>query len=520
MVQGTASHVGKSLLTAALCRILRERGLSVAPFKAQNMALNSFVTADGGEIGRAQAFQAEAAGIAPTVDMNPVLLKPSGESRSQVIIHGRVHSVMSARDYQGFRREAARYVLESYERLAGRYDAVVIEGAGSPAEINLRDGDIANMGMAAMADSPVVLVGDIDRGGVFAAFVGTLELLEPAERRRVKGLVINKFRGDASLLEGAVGFVEERTGVPVLGVVPWFDRRGLPDEDGVAVEGPFAQGRGATAGAAGGTVVVAVVRLPRISNFTDFDPFTVEDDVELRYVDDAAALAGADLVVLPGSKNTIEDLVWLRGRGLCGAIREHARRGGMVAGVCGGLQMLGRSVEDPSGVESGGRCEGLGLVEGRTRMLEVKKTVHASGEVDMSGVWPGAGRYEVAGYEIHMGETTVMGCRPFAVVGGREEGFVSGDGSVWGTYIHGLFDGDGFRRALVNELRRRKGLAPLRSGGRWGRERAAAVERLSRLVESAIDVDKILEIMGLAADSAPSRPPGHSRAGRGGYGNT
>ncbi|MFQ5736952.1 MAG: cobyric acid synthase, partial [Thermodesulfobacteriota bacterium] len=340
MVQGTGSHVGKSVLTAALCRIFRDRGFKTAPFKAQNMALNSFVTRTGCEIGRAQAFQAEAAGVEPTADMNPVLLKPTGDSVCQVIIHGRVFGAMSAVEYHSFKKEAGKYVMESYARLASEYDVIVIEGAGSPAEVNLREGDIANMGVARMTGSPVLLAGDIDRGGVFASLVGTMELLTPDERERVKGFVINKFRGDIELLRPGLDFLSQRTGLPVLGVVPFFDASTLPDEDGVALQGAGASPRDG----GGGEVRIAVLKLPRISNFTDFDPLKLCAGVGLAFIEGPDGLAGADMVIIPGTKNTLSDLGWLRERGFGEALAAFAKGGGMVAGICGGFQMLGTSV--------------------------------------------------------------------------------------------------------------------------------------------------------------------------------
>ena len=507
MFQGTSSHVGKSVLAAAVCRILARRGLRVAPFKAQNMALNSHVTASGGEIGVAQAFQAEAAGVEPTVDMNPVLLKPTGEAASQVVIHGRARGVMSAVEYHAFKPRARAFVLESLDRLSGEYDVIVMEGAGSPAEINLREGDIANMGAAELADSPVVLIGDIDRGGVFASLVGTMELLAPAERARVKGFIINKFRGDPALLAPGLDMLTERTGVEVLGVVPYIGDVLLPDEDSVALEGR-AKGAG---GPGPGAVRVAVVRLPRISNFTDFDPLRCEPGVEVAFVTDPAGLAGADLVVIPGSKNTIADLGWLTERGFAAAIKAHRDGGGMVAGVCGGFQMLGTRLSDPLGVESGGgvgsgAVDGLGMIEAETVMRSEKRTFR----VAATALVPGTGeRVDVTGYEIHTGETLVRET-PFSTITRRSgddvrlsDGAVSADGLVWGTYIHGLFDNDRFRALLLGPLRRRKGVERPGAGLSFGAVRSGAMERLADVVEDNLDVDRLFGIIGLTAACGP-----------------
>ncbi|MFQ5353846.1 MAG: cobyric acid synthase, partial [Thermodesulfobacteriota bacterium] len=352
MVQGTASHAGKTIITTALCRIFRDMGLRAAPFKAQNMALNSFVTACGGEIGVAQALQARAAGTAPTVDMNPLLLKPTGDAVSQVIIHGRVHASMSAVEYHGFKGEARAFVMESFSRLAVDHDVVVIEGAGSPAEINLRENDIANMGVASLTDSPVLLVGDIDRGGVFASIVGTMELLPPDEGARIKAFIINKFRGDITLLQQGLDFLTARTGIETLGVIPYMEAMNLPDEDGVGLgRAVSAAGDGTGDPGAGLKVRVVVIRLPRISNFTDFDPLRDEPRVSLEFAVGPGSLKKADLVIVPGSKNTQSDLRWLVDKGFAAALKEYRSSGGLILGVCGGFQMLGRSIRDPHGVE-------------------------------------------------------------------------------------------------------------------------------------------------------------------------
>lgn len=489
MFQGTSSHVGKSVLSAALIRALKDRGFSVAPFKAQNMALNSAVALDGGEIGRAQAFQAEAAGLKPSVHMNPVLLKPTGDSMSQVIIQGKAIGMMSASEYHAFKKEALGHVLESYERLARAYDIIVIEGAGSPAEVNLRENDIANMGIAGEVDSPVVLIGDIDRGGVFASLVGTLELLSADERERIKGFIINKFRGDINLLIPGLDFLEARTGKAVLGVVQSFSGLLIPDEDSVSLDD-----RGAPE--AGGGLRVAVVKLPRLSNFTDFDPFRGDPDIELSFISSPDEIAGAGLVIIPGTKSTIADLMWMKSRGFGPAIREHIKKGGMVAGICGGFQILGSAVKDPHGVESGpGEAEGFGLVDAVTVLGREKKTFEVSAIARLMGR-----DYEVRGYEIHMGETISKGA-PFSKILERNgktcyfpDGAASGDGMVWGTYVHGIFDNDLFRHAVISAL---SGKRAGTSARKFEGERENALNTLASLFEESVSMDKVLGIIGV-----------------------
>jgi adenosylcobyric acid synthase len=502
MVCGTGSDVGKSVLAAGLCRILVRRGLRTAPFKSQNMALNSAVTPEGGEIGRAQATQAEACRIPPHTDMNPVLLKPSSDTGSQVIVQGRVVGQMRVGEYNAYKPTAFERVKESFARLAAAYDAIVIEGAGSIAEVNLKAHDIANLKVAEMADCPVVLVADIDRGGVFAQIVGTLELLDPEERRRIVGVVINKFRGDPALLTPGIEFVERRTGVPVLGVVPVFTGFRLPEEDSVALD------RRATCDvqrATCGGINIGVVKLPRISNYTDFDPLEVEADVALRYVEGPRDLEGLDLVIIPGSKSTTTDLFFLMDRGLFEPLREFR---GSVVGICGGFQMLGRRVLDPFHVESEIReAEGLGLLDAETAMLMTKETHQARAQLLPGAlcVAPGCDGL-LAGYEIHMGETVVgPGSRPFATVvarSGREttvaDGAVSPDGRVFGTYLHGIFDNAPFRTAFLNRLRAAKGLplspAPVEPA-------ADPFELLADHLERHLDVERLLALCGLEGGS-------------------
>lgn len=498
MVQGTSSHVGKSILTAAFCRILSQMGLKVAPFKAQNMALNSHVTADGGEIGRAQALQAEAAGIEPSVDMNPVLLKPLGDARSQVIVHGRVFGVMTAAEYHVFKKEAASYVMESYSRLAAANDVVVIEGAGSPAEINLRDNDIANMGVAEMVDSPVVVVGDIDRGGVFASFVGTLELLSEPERQRVRGFIVNKFRGDIELLRPGLDFLTRKTGRPVLAVVPYLTGLILPDEDGVSLDDARWSGPNSVDAKAEVGIRIAVVRLPRIANFTDFDPFRYEPGVTVDFIRDPSGLEGAEMAVIPGSKNTIEDMLWLRQRGFDKALERFVSSGAMVAGICGGFQMMGTVIKDPDGVESDlGSTPGLALVEMETVHGKEKNNYQVLARPTV------ANDLVVKGYEIHMGQGTTV--RPFARIIKRnsvdvevDDGYLSEDGNVWGTYIHGIFDNDTFRAALLERLRCKHGSLQSKGPGVvYEEKKEQAIVALADVVRESMDMAALLDIIGL-----------------------
>ncbi len=504
MVQGTSSHAGKSVITAAICRILSDKGLKVTPFKAQNMSLNSFITKCGGEVGRAQAFQAEAARCELTPDMNPVLLKPTGEQTSQVIIHGKVHSNMAAREFHAFKKEAMQYVLESYRRLAEDFDVIVMEGAGSPAEINLRENDIANMGTALATGSPVVVVGDIDRGGIFASLVGTMELLSGPEREIVKGFIINRFRGDVSLLDSGLEFLKEKTGVETLGVIPFIEGLGIHDEDGMALEPSQTASRPSGSGSDfEGKLRIVVPRLPRISNFTDFDPLRAEPLVELDYIDSPRGLYGADLLILPGTKNTIADFQWLGERGFCEAIKVFAESGGMIAGICGGYQMLGRTISDPEGVEGKvAKVDGLGLLGVDTVLAPIKTTIRTEGRAG-KGLFEAT--EEVSGYEIHMGVTRPVrdsenSVTAFAglVSQGRAhpDGAVSDDGLIWGTYLHGLFDSDGFRTALVNLLREKRGLGKAELS-EFEALKEASIVMLAKGVEAAIDMERLIEIIGL-----------------------
>jgi adenosylcobyric acid synthase len=483
MFQGTGSDVGKSLIVAGLARAYARRGLAVRPFKPQNMSNNAAVTAEGGEIGRAQALQARACGVAPSLHMNPVLLKPQSEVGAQVVLQGRVWGTAKADVYQRIKRELMPAVLDSFARLRAEADLVLVEGAGSPAEVNLRAGDIANMGFAAAARVPVLLVGDIDRGGVIASIVGTHALLDDADRARLAGYLINKFRGDVRLFDEGLAIITARTGLPSLGVVPFFAAAAkLPAEDAMTLEGDT--GRGAA-----GAIKIAVPRFARIANFDDLDPLRAEPDVTVELVPPGRPLPGdADLVILPGSKSTIADLALLRAEGWDIDLRAHLRRGGWVLGLCGGYQMLGRRLSDPAGIEGpAGAVEGLGLLAVETE-LAGDKTLRAVRGRDLATGEP------VAGYEMHIGRTHGPAlARPMLHLaedgGERPEGARSADGRVLGCYVHGLFAADGFRHAFLDRIRRRAV-----SGIAYEREVEATLDALADHLAAHLDLDRILEI--------------------------
>ena len=497
MVQGTGSHVGKSVIVAALCRIYKRLGYKVAPFKAQNMALNSFITRDGAEIGRAQAYQAEAAGVAPSASMNPVLLKANSDTGAQVIVKGKVVGNMGVREYHAYKEEAFRAVEECYRELSGQYDLIIIEGAGSPAEINLKQNDIVNMRTAKMAGAKVLLAADIDRGGVFASIVGTMELLDEDERGLVAGYIINKFRGDQTLLDDGLDFLKHRTGKPVLGVIPYFHDIYVQEEDGVCLTDAV---RGHEIGMDDGAIDVAVVRLGHISNFTDFDPLAREDGVRVRYVRSASEMGRPDMLIIPGTKNTVSDLLALRASGLERAITGYFADGGMVAGICGGYQMMGARVLDPHGVETDlGEAEGMGLIDAETILAKDKITRQVTAKsalYDVSGT--------LSGYEIHMGRTTLgEGVRPmfhiFEEGGGiaHPDGASSPDGRAWGTYVHGVFENDGFRRGLLDRLRAIKGMTAQPASLDYLSLKEEGFDRLADHVERSLDMQAINSILGL-----------------------
>ena len=501
MVQGTASNAGKSVLVAALCRIFAQDGLRAAPFKAQNMSLNSAVTPDGLEIGRAQAVQAEAAGIPAMVEMNPLLLKPEADNRSQVVVMGKPLDVDSARDYYARRANLWPVVTQALDTLRAQFDVVVIEGAGSPAEINLRDYDIVNMRVARHAEAPVLLVGDIDRGGVLASLVGTMTLLEPEERERVKAFVINKFRGDVTLLDPALEMLRERTGVAVAGVVPYFTDIEIPEEDSVVLDTP--QENASLKGHDEGLLDIAVIGLPHMANFDDFDPLRRESSVRLRYVRKTSELGKPDLVILPGTKTTAADLEWLWNQGLSNAITTLHERGTPVIGVCGGYQMLGRRVLDPKGVESNSpESKGLGLLPVTTVFVKGKSTHQVRAEVaaEATGILAEAQGAPVHGYEIHMGQTTredsasapVRIASRSGVSVDEEGGAMDEDGRVLGTYMHGLFHNEAVRRGILTYLARRKGLHTLP----WaGADQATEFDKLAQLVRSHLDMGLVYSLI-------------------------
>lgn len=438
MIQGTTSNAGKSLLCAGLCRIFKQDGYTVAPFKSQNMALNSYITQDGLEMGRAQVMQAEAAGVPPDVRMNPVLLKPTSDEGSQVIVNGEVRGNMGAREYFAHKTELIPDIMRAYDSLSQEYDIIVIEGAGSPAEINLKSQDIVNMGMAKLAKAPVLIVGDIDRGGVFAALAGTMLLLEEDEKKLVKGTVINKFRGDPSILEPGLWQLEQIVRVPVAGVIPYL-HIDVDDEDSLTDRFERKPQNA--------LIDIAVIRFPRISNFTDFNPLEYMDGVGVRYVGSVGELGRPDFVILPGTKNTMADLVWLRESGLEASLLKYAAEGFPVLGVCGGYQMLGVSLADPYGVEHGGKMAGMGLLSGETVFAKQKTRTRATGLLPkVGGIFSGLSGREYDAYEIHMGETT----NNLAVVN---------EGNVYGTYLHGIFDKEDVCKAVVDALLRAKGLS-------------------------------------------------------------
>ena len=486
LVAGTTSDAGKSVVTTGLCRALRRRGLRVAPYKAQNMSNNSMVTAGGAEIGRAQWVQAVAAGAEPEPAMNPVLLKPGSDRRSHVVVMGQPHGQLEANEFAGGRAGLASAAFAAFDDLAGRYDVVVCEGAGSPAEINLRAHDYVNMGLAQHAGIPTVLVGDIDRGGVFAALHGTMALLDAADQALVGGFVINKFRGDVDLLRPGLTTIEALTGRPVLGVLPWISDLWLDSEDSLALE---SRPRPDAAGAKP-VLRVAVVMLPRISNFTDVDALSIEPGVEVSFVRDPRALADTDVIVLPGTRATLDDLRWLRERGLADAVVAHASRGGVVLGICGGFQMLGRSVHDPDGVEGrlGAGEEGLGLLDVRTRFERDKVLRLPRG--DALGV-------EATGYEIHHGRVTVGEATPF--LGGARSG------AVFGTMWHGSLEGDQLRRALLVEAAALCGRGEFEPGTTsFGAARQQRIDGLADAIEEHVDLDRIL---GLIEQGPPGDLP-------------
>ncbi|MHC1724439.1 MAG: cobyric acid synthase [Syntrophobacteraceae bacterium] len=502
MFLGTGSDVGKSVLAAAFCRLFKRQGFRVAPFKAQNMALNSFITPDGGEMGRAQVVQAEAAGINPHVDMNPILLKPTSKMGSQVIVLGKSIGNFSAKEYYEYKKELVPVVRGAFERLSAENDIIVMEGAGSAVELNLKKHDLVNMAMAEMADARCILVGDIDRGGIFAALLGSVSLLEPGERERVIGLIVNKFRGDPQLFTDGTRILETRSGLPVFGVVPYFENIAIPEEDSVALGRRMERSGGTSIP---GKIRIGVARLPFISNYTDFDCFEQDPRAELVYFDRPSDIFGFDAVILPGSKNTIEDLDRLRRNGMADAIVAFYKSGGTVVGLCGGYQMMGSMVRDPHGMESAlDMIPGLGILEMETEMYPEKVTsqVEAVPASD-SGAFAGCGL--LGGYEIHMGRSTSNGgAMPLFRIVQRdgkpvdlEDGLIQPDGRAWGTYMHGVFDNDALRHHFLKEVGGRSGksIAPVSGAFTYRLWKEEQYDLLADLVKESVSVDRILQTL-------------------------
>ena len=493
MVQGTMSNAGKSLLAAGLCRIFRQDGYKVAPFKSQNMALNSFITEEGLEMGRAQVMQAEAAGIAPSVRMNPILLKPTNDVGSQVIVNGEVLGTMSAREYFRYKKELVPDIMKAFTSLSEEYDIIVIEGAGSPAEINLKEDDIVNMGMAKLAKAPVLLVGDIDRGGVFAQLIGTVDLLEEDERAMVKGLIINKFRGDKTILDPGIQMLEERSGIPVVGVAPYLQIQ-VEDEDSLTERFERKQEVG--------VLDIAVIRVPRISNFTDFNPLESIPGVSLRYVQHPRELRQPDLIILPGTKNTMEDLLWMRENGMEASILKEASRGALIFGICGGYQMLGETLSDPYGVEAGGTVRGMGLIPMDTVFAKSKTRTRVTGTFGrISGDWSPLSGVELEGYEIHMGESVlkngaVAATRIRDAVSETEKAEGAVSGSVCGTYVHGVFDREEVVHGLLQALGQKKGVDVTEMKGMdFAAFKETQYDILAAELRKHLDMERIYQIL-------------------------
>lgn len=499
---GTASDVGKSVVVTALCRAFARAGVRVAPFKSQNMSNNSAVCRGGGEIGRAQAVQAEACGLEPSVDMNPVLLKTESDMTCQVVIRGRARFRMGVNDYERYRTEAWPEIVNSYSNLAREFDLLVIEGAGGAAEINLRHRDIVNWKIAELADAPVLLVADIDKGGVFASVVGTIELLTPEERRRVKGVLINKFRGDVKLLESGLRFLAQRTGVPILGVLPWQEHLGLPQEDAARLDGNERS-------AVDKPLTIGVIHLPCISNYTDFEALEGEPDVAVHYLSDPGSGPRLDLLIIPGTKSTVADLKWLRRAGWEDFLARHRRAGGWIVGVCGGYQMLGCRIVDTDGVESDTpETVGLGV-------LEIETTFQSEKITDRIRAVHLPTNLQISGYEIHSGRITgTPESRALFRLTHRDagavdefEGIRSDDGRVHGTSIHAVFDSAGFRRSFLDEIRISKGLAPIESSERIDTDanRRAAFDRIADALERCVDLSRIASLAGVSLIESPAR---------------
>ncbi|MFC0270568.1 cobyric acid synthase [Metabacillus herbersteinensis] len=488
MFQGTHSDAGKSVIVTGFCRIFAQDGYLTSPFKSQNMSLNSYITIDGKEIGRAQGVQAEAAGIMATTDMNPILIKPNRETQAQIVVHGKPYKNMEAGQYRSeFFHKGLQLIEESLATLTRTYERIVIEGAGSPAEVNLNDREMVNMRVARMANAPVVLIGDIEKGGVFASLVGTLQLLEKEDKDRIIGVIINKFRGDLKLLEPGLKWFEEYTGKPVLGVVPYLPNLNIDAEDSVILD-QYKPDKNKEK-----EIDIAVIQYPRISNFTDVDPFFVEDDCHVRFITRAEQLQDPDVIILPGSKNTIEDLLFLRESGILDKVlKVYGEKTALIFGVCGGYQMLGQVIDDPAGIESQHlKIDGLGLLPLHTTITDYKTTVLSEGDLVYQNQ-----TMRVKGYEIHMGETRFMDdCQSLINMGNRNEGCISLDQKVIGTYFHGIFLNDDFRTLLLNTIRKGKGLDPINDRISFNQLREQAFDRLADHLRHHVKLDVIEEKM-------------------------
>lgn len=487
MFQGTGSSVGKSIITAGMCRVLKDRGYSVAPFKSQNMALNSFITKDGKEMGRAQVVQAETSKIDPKVEMNPILLKPSSDVGSQVIVMGEVYKNMTATEYHTNKPDFKEIIKKAYSKLSSSYDVIVIEGAGSPAEINLRENDLVNMGMAEMVDSPVILIGDIDRGGVFASIYGTYMLLEDDEKARIKGFIINKFRGDVKLLEPGIKMLEEKINIPCLGVIPYF-RLHIDDEDSVSLRFTHQNKK---------DIIIGVVRLPHISNFTDFTPFEMEDDVYIKYINSVYDFEEVDLLLIPGSKNTIEDMVYLNNTGISKKILEHHKNNKPIIGICGGYQILGEDIEDKGNNESNVlKTNGLGLINTCTKIAPDKRTVQVEGNVSIEFMGESINT-KVKGYEIHMGVTELRErYDSFAILNDdKKDGVINHTGNVLGTYLHGIFDNDEFRKFVLDIIRKNKGIDVKEKQETFEQFKERQYEELANIMEDNVNIGELIKVI-------------------------
>nr|WP_106783220.1 cobyric acid synthase [Lysinibacillus timonensis] len=488
MIQGTHSDAGKSSIVTALCRIFHKEGYKTAPFKSQNMALNSYITVDGKEIGRAQGVQAEAAGIIATTDMNPILIKPTGEYKSQIVVNGKPFQNMKAGEYrQDFYEKGLKIIEESYKKLSDVYERIIIEGAGSPAEINLNDRELVNMRVARIANAPVILVGDIEKGGVFASLVGTLQLLEPDDRKRIIGVIINKFRGDVSLLQPGLDWFEEYTGVPILGVVPFIENMFIEAEDSVVLS------RYTAAKNISKEIDIAVIRLPMISNFTDIDPLFEESDCHVRFVRTVEELGEPDLIIIPGSKNTIEDMMYLNNTGLSNRILHLVKeKDRTIFGICGGYQMLGEKIVDPYKVESSYEvANGLGLLPMTTKMTPMKTTIHSEGVAHF-----GENMIPVSGYEIHMGESQFETKYDHLIrLSNRREGAITSNRKTIGTYLHGIFHNDEFREVILNDIRIMKGLEPIYNRASFTQKREEGFDLLAKVVKEHLDIERIHQMI-------------------------